>query len=145
LPYLWRLASPYHRADWAGHLDFVAVQYYRSVYVWHDVGLAVTCPRPVVASPWTSSAIRGAPDYLRERLSNDLGWTIKPGGLREILNDVQQRYALPVLITENGTAESKDRNRAPFIVAHLQHVLASIADGVDLRGYVHWTIADNWE
>jgi beta-galactosidase len=145
LPYLWRRASPYHRADWAGHLDFVAVQYYRSVYVWHDVGLAVTCPS--AGGRFTVDAKRdpGAPDYLRERLSNDLGWTIEPGGLREILNDVEQRYALPVLITENGTAESEDRNRAPFIVAHLQQVLASIADGVDLRGYVHWTIADNWE
>ena len=83
--------------------------------------------------------------YLKERLSSDLGWTIEPIGLQDVLTDASMRYGLPLMITENGVAEIQDRNRAAFIVAHLQMILASIQSGCDVLGYVDWTIADNWE
>jgi beta-glucosidase/6-phospho-beta-glucosidase/beta-galactosidase len=144
-PDIWWKTSPYHERDWAGHLDYVALQYYRSVFIWHDIALAVTCPS--AGGRFTVDIKRDtrADGYLRERLSSDLGWTIEPQGLREVITDAHERYGLPVLITENGIGESQDRNRAAFIVAHLQHILGSIKDGADILGYVHWTIADNWE
>jgi beta-glucosidase/6-phospho-beta-glucosidase/beta-galactosidase len=145
MPDIYRKASVTRRSEWAGRLDFVAVQYYRSVFVYHDPATALACSS--MGGRFRLDVLRdpGADDYLKERLYSDLGWTIEPQGLREILNDMSARYQLPILITENGIGEAQDRNRGPFILSHLQQVLAAIKDGVDVLGYVHWTIADNWE
>jgi len=144
-PDVWRKTTPEIRRDWKGKLDFVAVQYYRSAYVFHDVRIAYSCPPAGGRFKGDVKRDPGAEDYLKERLFSDLGWTIEPAGLYEVLQTFHSRYGLPIFITENGIGESEDRNRAPFIVAHLQQVLRAIKDGVDVRGYIHWTIADNWE
>ena len=79
---------------------------------------------------------------------------IYPGGLYRFLKYLDGRYGLPVLITENGLAEASDGTpggealegkRGPYIVAHLSQVLHAIKEGVNVIGYLHWTIADNWE
>jgi beta-glucosidase/6-phospho-beta-glucosidase/beta-galactosidase len=142
---VWRKTTPTVRDDWKGRLDFVALQYYRSAFVFHDIPLSLACP--AAGGRFKLDVIRdeSAEDYLKERLSNDLGWTIDPGGFYDVLMTFWKRYGLPILVTENGIAESEDRNRGPFIVAHLQSVLRAINDGVDIRGYIHWTITDNWE
>jgi beta-glucosidase/6-phospho-beta-glucosidase/beta-galactosidase len=145
VPDIWRKASRFHQSKWAGHADFIALQYYRSVQVWHDQALALSCPSAGGRFTLDVKRDSGTADDLKEHLSSDLGWTIEPQGLSEVLNETYERYGLPVLITENGIGESQDRNRAPFIVAHLQSVLASTKAGADVLGYVHWTIADNWE
>ena len=121
-------------------------EYYRSVYIWHDVGFALACPS--AGGRFTLDVKRddSADAYLKERLSSDLGWTIEPIGLQDVLTDASMPYWLPLMITENGVAEIQDRNRAAFLVAHLQMILASIQSGCDVLGYVHWTIAnDDWE
>jgi beta-glucosidase/6-phospho-beta-glucosidase/beta-galactosidase len=144
-PEIWRKTTPEIRTSWKSKLDFVAIQYYRSVYVFHDVGIALACPAAGGRFKGDVKRDPGAPDYLKERLFSDLGWTVEPAGLYEVLQTFHSRYGLPIFITENGIGESEDRNRAPFTVAHLQQVLRAIKDGVDVRGYIHWTIADNWE
>jgi len=35
--------------------------------------------------------------------------------------------------------------RTRFVVDHLTEVLGAIADGVDVRGYLHWSLLDNFE
>ena len=47
------------------------------------------------------------------------------------------RRRKPIWITENGVADAVDAQRTPFIVAHLAEVARAIADGVDVRGYLH--------
>ena len=139
---LWRQDPPASREAWIGKLDFIAPQYYRSVDIYHSGPTALKVP-------WLGGAfvadLRGRQDYLAAYLWNDMGWTIYPGGLYEVLKDFHHRYGLPLLITENGMAETEDRNRAAYIVAHLQQVLRAIQEGVDVIGYVHWSIVDNWE
>ncbi|MDI7246241.1 MAG: glycoside hydrolase family 1 protein [Bacillota bacterium] len=75
---------------------------------------------------------------------NSLGWEVYPEGLYRILMSVKG-YRLPVYITENGIATTDDRQRERFIVAHLREVARAIADGVDVRGYLHWSLIDNFE
>ncbi len=142
-PEIWRKDALDHREEWAGKLDFIAPQYYRAVDIWHDKLIAFV-------APWWGGNyqvdIRRSNDaYLEEYLWNDIGSTIHPEGLYEVLTDFHKRYALPILITENGISQSQDRNRAAYTVAHLQQVLRAIREGVNVIGYVHWTIVDNWE
>jgi beta-glucosidase len=85
------------------------------------------------------------------------GWPVVPAGLSEMLSQLAQRYgaALPPLyITENGcSAEDTlnpdgtvdDQSRIDYVDGHLRAVHTAITSGIDVRGYFHWTLADNFE
>ncbi|MCR4401343.1 MAG: glycoside hydrolase family 1 protein [Firmicutes bacterium] len=75
---------------------------------------------------------------------NSLGWEIYPEGLYRILMRVKG-YGLPVYITENGICTDDDRQRERFILLHLREAARAIADGVDVCGYFHWSLMDNFE
>jgi beta-glucosidase len=50
-------------------------------------------------------------------------------------------------VTEHGADldDSQDHRRVAFIEASLRELASTIADGVDVRGYLHWSLMDNWE
>jgi len=74
----------------------------------------------------------------------DFGWEIYPRGLYHVLRRVG-RFGKPVVVTENGIADADDDQRPGYLVSHLQQAQRAIAAGVDLRGYLHWTLLDNFE
>jgi beta-glucosidase len=76
---------------------------------------------------------------------SDLGWEVYPEGLGMLLRTWSRRSGLPVYVTENGIADATDARRASFIVRHLTEVARALADGVDVRGYFHWSLLDNFE
>ena len=75
---------------------------------------------------------------------SDLGWGIHPEGLEWVLLSLK-KYNKPVYITENGLADAKDSKREQFIKDHLFHLHRAIEQGVDVRGYLHWSLIDNFE
>lgn len=75
---------------------------------------------------------------------NDLGWEIYPEGIYRLLKKMK-RFNKPIYITENGTADANDDLRPRFIVEHLKFVHKAIEEGVDVRGYLHWSLIDNFE
>jgi beta-glucosidase len=52
---------------------------------------------------------------------------------------------LPILVTENGIATHDDTRRIAYTGEALEHLGKAIADGVDVRGYLHWSLLDNYE
>jgi beta-glucosidase/6-phospho-beta-glucosidase/beta-galactosidase len=54
-------------------------------------------------------------------------------------------YGLPVYITENGIADRDDLLRPEYLVSHLREVARAIENGIDVRGYYHWSLLDNFE
>jgi beta-glucosidase len=74
----------------------------------------------------------------------DMGWEIYPEGIYHTAKDLA-RYGLPIYITENGLADAKDDRRATFIKEHLASVHRAIQEGADVRGYLHWSLLDNFE
>lgn len=76
--------------------------------------------------------------------TSDLGWPIRPEGLTHVLLEMK-RYNKPIYITENGLADAADSRRADFIRSHLRAVEAAQAQGADVRGYLHWSLLDNFE
>ncbi|MBE6123199.1 MAG: glycoside hydrolase family 1 protein [Erysipelotrichaceae bacterium] len=75
------------------------------------------------------------------------GWQIDPKGLRFVLNELYERYHLPIFISENGVGmiEKLDENktveddyRVEYIRDHLRAVYEAIRDGVDVFGYTYW-------
>jgi beta-glucosidase len=77
--------------------------------------------------------------------TNDLGWEIYPEGLGLVVREWAKISGLPIYITENGIADAKDEKRAGFITSHLRELARAIEDGVDVRGYFHWSLLDNFE
>jgi beta-glucosidase len=74
----------------------------------------------------------------------EMGWSADPGWMREVLNELRP-LGKPVYITENGYATHDDAVRQQYITDVLTNVQLAIGDGVDVRGYFHWTNTDNFE
>ena len=122
---------------WRPTLDFIGLNYYRAVYVRHDPLLAVVAGRFWGGVPKTNEA--------SGMQHNDLGWEVFPEGLYTILKQLARRYNRAILITENGMAEAVDKHRASYIISHVQQVQRARSEGVDVMGYLHWSIVDNYE
>jgi beta-glucosidase len=74
----------------------------------------------------------------------DMGMGSDPSWMRTVLNELQPLHK-PVYITENGLASNDDDWRQRYLKEILANVLLAIEDGVDVRGYFHWTNMDNFE
>lgn len=75
---------------------------------------------------------------------SDMGWDIFPEGLYHCLKELS-RYKKPLYITENGLADAEDTQRAKFISDSLKNVQRAISEGLDVKGYFHWSLLDNYE
>jgi beta-glucosidase len=79
------------------------------------------------------------------KIVSDLGWEVYPQGIYYVLKELYQRYQKPIYITENGLADAKDKLRKDFIKEHLFWIHRAIQEGVDIRGYLYWSLMDNFE
>ncbi|MFD4231568.1 glycoside hydrolase family 1 protein [Streptomyces sp. NPDC058545] len=75
------------------------------------------------------------------------GWEFYPEALGEAVRHTARVVGpdVPIIVTENGIATGDDERR----IAYTEHALASLADamrdGIDVRGYLHWSALDNYE
>jgi len=74
----------------------------------------------------------------------DNGWEIVPEALEAILGEAA-RAGKPLMIVENGLADAADRCRAAFIESHLAAIERAARAGIDVHGYLHWSLLDNFE
>jgi beta-glucosidase len=110
--------------------DFIGVNYYFFHNLkFSDIGLKLTKARMTKCITHQAT---------------DLGWPIYPKGIYEVLVTLKN-YRLPIYITENGLADAQDKYRTDFIVNHLQWVHQAIREKIDIRGYFHWSLIDNYE
>ncbi len=96
--------------------------------------------------------------YTRERIGPDgvlpvppgapttqTGWEVYPQALGHTVRLAAERAGVPVLVTENGMATDDDDARIAYTTAALEGLAGALADGVDVRGYLHWSLLDNFE
>jgi len=74
----------------------------------------------------------------------DMGWEIHPHGLEKVLT-YASKLGVPLIITENGIATSRDSRKIRFMKAHIDTVERCIKKGLDVRGYFYWSLIDNYE
>lgn len=83
-----------------------------------------------------------------------MDWPVTPEALYWGPRLLAERYKLPVYITENGLACTDwvakdgavhDPARIDYVDRHLDQLARAASDGVDVRGYFHWSIMDNFE
>ena len=56
-----------------------------------------------------------------------------------------KKYHLPVIIAENGICTTDDNERWEYIQSHLRNVHLAMEQGVDVKGYLYWSLMDNFE
>jgi beta-glucosidase len=76
---------------------------------------------------------------------NDMGWYMEPEGLYPLLQRVWTHYKKPIIVTENGVADHKDQYRQWWLEETIIAMERALSDGVDIRGYFHWSLLDNFE
>lgn len=74
----------------------------------------------------------------------DMGWDVFPEGLCGALL-MLKRYDLPLWVAEAGVADADDRLRAEYIKKLVNCMWIAIQDGADVRGYMYWSLLDNYE
>jgi beta-glucosidase len=75
----------------------------------------------------------------------DAGYEYYPPALGAMVRYAARHSGKPVIITESGISTHDDAERVAFIDACLEEVRGCLADGIDLRGYIHWSLLDNFE
>ena len=83
--------------------------------------------------------------------TSDWGWQIDPKGLRYSLNEIYDRYRIPLMVVENGLGayDKKEADgsilddyRIDYLRQHIQQMIGAVEDGVDLMGYTPWGCID---
>ena len=82
-----------------------------------------------------------------------MGWEVYPEGLTELLVRLHQDYPVPLYITENGGAfddvleggRIDDKQRTAYIARHIAAVAEAMRQGVNMAGYMVWSLMDNFE
>lgn len=119
----------------AGKVDFYAFSYYSSATASSD---------PAVAQTGGNMMTGAVNPYLK---TSDWGWTIDPKGLRYFLNELYDRYQIPLMVVENGLGAADkveedghihDAYRIDYLREHIREMELAIEDGVDLMGYTMW-------
>ena len=81
-------------------------------------------------------------------------WPVEPDSLYWGPRFLHERYQLPIVITENGLANPdwvdldgnvRDPQRIDFTRRYLLRLRDAVQDGVDVKGYFHWSLMDNFE
>ena len=120
-------------------VDFVSFSYYFSQVSTTEQGWEKTSGNLIMANK---------NPYLE---TSEWGWQKDPIGLRITLNQVYDRYRLPVFIAENGLGAKDvveadgsihDPYRIDYLKAHVEQMKEAIRDGVDLIGYTMWGFID---
>jgi beta-glucosidase len=84
----------------------------------------------------------------------EMGWEIYPEGLTELLVRLQRDYPVPpIYVTENGGAfkdqladgRIRDTQRTDYIARHIAAVAEAMRQGVRMKGYMVWSLLDNFE
>lgn len=109
---------PYFQND-----DFLGVQNYS---------------RKIVDAKGTREPAAGAP-------VTQMGYEDYPAAIGNVLRKVAKEYHGNLIVTENGIATSDDARRCEFIREAFAGVMEAKAEGVPVKGYLHWSLLDNFE
>jgi beta-glucosidase len=114
-----------------------------------------------VYGPWLELARQddfiGVQTYTRARIASkalpppqnaertQMGYEFYPESLAHTVRFASKAAGVPIIVTENGVATEDDARRVEYIRRALAGLKRCTDDGVDVRGYIHWSLLDNFE
>jgi beta-glucosidase len=73
------------------------------------------------------------------------GMEFYPQCVGNVVRYAAKEAGVPIIVTENGIATEDDLRRVEYTRRALAGLKSAIDDGVDVRGYVAWSLIDNFE
>ncbi len=118
-----------------GKIDFVGLNVYNRLHV---------------RTPWDEASRKTGGVFVpRDVPQGDHGVELPYGeAFPDGIVSAAQEYAalkVPLYVMENGVPDRTDRIRPWVLVQSVQRVQSLIERGIDLRGYFHWSLVDNFE
>ncbi|TFG09689.1 glycosyl hydrolase family protein [Candidatus Thorarchaeota archaeon] len=110
--------------------DFIGINYYS---------------RMVVSSEYDIMTGETPPKNPELERCEGLDWEVYSEGYYHVLKSYWEKYKTPIFLTENGIGTQDDSLRCRYILEHLQQVHRVIQEGADIRGYLVWSLTDNFE
>jgi beta-glucosidase len=118
--------------------------------------------RAELYDPWLALAAKddfiGVQTYTRSRVGSkgdlppeqgveltQMGYEFWPEALEQTIRYAAERAKVPVYVTENGIGTEDDTRRVEYIKRALAGVQKCLDDRIDVRGYIHWSLMDNFE
>ena len=135
-----RLAFPFsllngHTGDAKGCCDFVGLNVYSRFHVALDLRQPDTLFTRLFVPDHVPQGDRGVHNPYGEAYPQAIARAVKRAA----------RLGKPIYIMENGVPDAADRIRPWLIVNALRELHGLIEQGHDIRGYLHWTLTDNFE
>ncbi|KAM1552789.1 hypothetical protein PS1_005594 [Malus domestica] len=139
-----------------GSFDFLGLNYYTARYSSNDVPDNSSLPASYVTDSHVKVTIElnGVP--IGPPTASD--WLyVYPKGVYDLLLYIKKKYNDPLIyITESGVSEFNDpklslqealndTNRVDYYYRHLCYVRAAIKNGSKVKGYIAWSLLDNFE
>ena len=128
----------------AGTLDWLGVQYYFRTGVTGNNGLipVVELTPCILTFDFGACVAPTDPSFCVPAMK----YEYYPAGLYNVLAELASRWPdLPLLVSESGIATEVGDRRAESIVRSLEQIERARTDGIDVRGYYHWSLYDNFE
>lgn len=128
IPFVAKLALHSNSPDGKTPLDFIGLNYYSRALIKSQFSLT----DPLIPSCYPNE------------IMTDMPYAIYAEGLSDAVETIA-KIGVPIYITENGIADSKDNRRELFIRRYLYALSNIMSKGYDVRGYYYWTLLDNFE
>ncbi|MDN4481125.1 glycoside hydrolase family 1 protein [Demequina muriae] len=166
------LPNTAHLTDWSflqdgdleemhGQVDWFGVNYYASHVVRHNPNKGQETTKLATLadghkaganSPWPGDEeIEFMPPTGK---LTEMGWNVDPSAFHAHLIKIHRETGKPIYVTENGSAWNdqidedgrvRDTDRVEYFHGHIGAVLKAIGEGADVRGYMAWSLMDNFE
>jgi beta-glucosidase len=127
---------------WLSHLSTVIMQYAQDDYFIKKV--IKNCDFLGV-NYYSSNRVYGYRIHNPDQKLSDLQCDLHPADIQYVLERLHYKYRLPIIITENGLADAQDSQRQWWITETLIGMQKAMNNGVELEGYLHWSLIDNFE
>jgi beta-glucosidase len=139
----WTIANPALTATRGNEDKLVEVRYAQEdLYLEGSIGDDFVGVQSYSSQEVDANGIVPHPDHPDNTLT---GAAYRPDALGIAVRHAWEVTGLPILVTENGIATADDERRIAYTREALTHLFAAVDDGVDVRGYLHWSALDNYE
>ncbi len=95
--------------------------------------------------PMAITEIDNPGELAKLNIPHDKMWGYRPEGLGRIIHRIYKWYKKPIMITENGICTEDSDKRIQSLKDYLSICHELIAEGIPLKGYIHWCTWDNFE
>jgi len=92
-----------------------------------------------------SERVYGYRVHNEDKNLSDMGWDMHPEHLQYVLERLDKKYKLPLIVTENGVADADDTARKWWLAKTMMALNEALKEGVHVQGYFHRSLLDNFE